>query len=76
MTKIFRVRLDPKLLKQAQKVAEQMGTSPGEIVRLCFTQMVKRRALPFSVSADASDGLLDKEHRNRILRSLDDPKGW
>jgi antitoxin component of RelBE/YafQ-DinJ toxin-antitoxin module len=34
MTEIFRVRVDPKLLKQAQAVAEEIGTSPAELVRI------------------------------------------
>jgi antitoxin component of RelBE/YafQ-DinJ toxin-antitoxin module len=52
MTEVFRVRLERKLVRQANEVAEEIGTSPGEIVRLMFKQLVKRRAVPFPLQAD------------------------
>ena len=77
MTDIFRVRIERKLLTQASRVAEEMGTTPGEIVRLLFTQVVRRRRIPFSVSADVdNEDLVDVDRRNRVLRSLDDSEGW
>jgi antitoxin component of RelBE/YafQ-DinJ toxin-antitoxin module len=80
MTDIFRVRVERKLLAKASRLAEEMGTSPGEIVRLLFAQMVKRRALPFSVVADGEPegarDLINPNHRNRIWRQLDDSEGW
>lgn len=77
MTDIFRVRIDRKLLAQTSRVAEEMGTTPGEIVRLLFTQVVKRRAIPFKVSAAVpDDDLVDVRRRNQVLRDLDDSEGW
>ena len=55
MTEMFRVRIDRKLISQASKVAEEIGTTPGEVVRLLFKQMVKRRTIPFPLHADAPD---------------------
>jgi antitoxin component of RelBE/YafQ-DinJ toxin-antitoxin module len=46
-TEEFRVRIDRTLIKQAKLVAEEIGTTPGEVVRLLFHQMVKRRTIPF-----------------------------
>ena len=78
MTDIFRVRVDRKLLARASRVAEEMGTTPAEIVRLLFAQLVKRRALPFTVLADSpkNDDLVDVRRRNQVLRDLDDSEGW
>ena len=78
MTETFRCRVDRKLLAEATRVAEQIGTTPGEIVRMLFTQLVKRRELPFSASANsqAGDNLVDIARRNRIWRQLDDAEGW
>jgi len=77
MTDIFRVRIERDLVKEATKVAEEMGTTPGEIVRMLFAQIVKRRALPFEVRADSGeDALIDVSRRNRVLRELDDSEGW
>jgi antitoxin component of RelBE/YafQ-DinJ toxin-antitoxin module len=78
MTDIFRVRVERKLLKDASRVAEEIGTTPGEVVRLLFAQLVKRRAVPFNLTADApaADGLVDLQRRNQLLRDLDDSEGW
>ena len=74
MTELFRCRVERKLLREANRVAEEIGTSPGEIVRMVFTQLVKRRQLPFTAQAD--DDLVDTRRRNRIWGELDDAKGW
>jgi addiction module RelB/DinJ family antitoxin len=76
MTDIFRVRIERDLVKKATKVAGEIGTTPGEIVRMLFTQLVKRRAIPFDLKADADDRLIDAQRRNKILRDLDDSEGW
>ena len=49
------MRVERELIREANQVAEEMGTSPGEIVRLMLKQMVKRRAIPFPVQADAPE---------------------
>ena len=51
-TEEFRVRIDRSLVRKAKRVAEEMGTTPGEIVRMLFAQLVKRRAIPFPLQAD------------------------
>ena len=55
MTDMFRVRIERTLIKEANKVAGDIGTTPGEIVRLLFKQMVKRRAIPFPLTADSPE---------------------
>jgi addiction module RelB/DinJ family antitoxin len=55
MTDMFRVRIERKLINQASKIAEEIGTTPGEVVRLLFKQMVKRRTIPFPLHADAPE---------------------
>ena len=52
---MFRVRIERTLIKEANKVAEDIGTTPGEIVRLLFKQMVKRRTIPFPLNADSPE---------------------
>lgn len=77
MTELFRVRVEKSLLKEAKKVSREIGTSPGEIVRLLLTQLVKARRIPFSLTADApAPGLVDTARRNQIWRDLDDAEGW
>ena len=68
MTEIFRVRVEKKLIRQASKVAEEIGTTPGEVVRLMFKQMVKRRTIPFPLHADAAEDEIftSAERRNKL----------
>ena len=65
MTEVFRVRLERKLIRQANEVAQEIGTSPGEIVRLMFKQLVKRRAVPFPLQADTPEGEILSNPRRR-----------
>jgi addiction module RelB/DinJ family antitoxin len=55
MTEVFQCRIDKKLVARARAVAKDIGTTPGEVVRLMFSQMVKRRAIPFPLSADSPE---------------------
>lgn len=68
MTELFRVRIDRKLIAQASKVAEEIGTTPGEVVRMLFKQMVKRRTIPFPLSADTPEDEIfsSAERRNKL----------
>ena len=65
---MFRVRIDRKLISQASKVAEEIGTTPGEVVRLLFKQMVKRRTIPFALHADAPENevFTSAKRRNKL----------
>jgi addiction module RelB/DinJ family antitoxin len=76
MTEMFRVRIERKLLKDAARVTKEIGTTPGEVVRLLFAQLVKRRAIPFPLTADADGDLVDVARRNQMLKDLDDSEGW
>jgi len=67
-TEEFRVRIDRVLVRKAKRVAEEMGTTPGEIVRMLFVQLVKRRAIPFPIQAETpeSEILSSPERRNAL----------
>jgi addiction module RelB/DinJ family antitoxin len=49
-TEEFRVRIDRALVREAKRVADELGTTPGDVVRMLFSQFVKLRALPFHPS--------------------------
>jgi addiction module RelB/DinJ family antitoxin len=66
MTDMFRVRIERKLISQAAKVADEIGTTPGEVVRLLFKQMVKRRTIPFSLHADAPEDEIFTSAKRRV----------
>ena len=54
-TQMLRLRIDKRLLTAADGIARAIGTTPGELVRLMFKQLVKRRAVPFPMQADAPE---------------------
>jgi antitoxin component of RelBE/YafQ-DinJ toxin-antitoxin module len=74
MTEVFRVRLEKDLIREAKTVAEQIGTSPGEVVRTVFTQMVKRRAIPFPLQADTPEAevLSSGKRRSKMWDEMDE----
>ena len=79
MTEMFRVRIDRKLIAQASKVAEEIGTTPGEVVRMLFKQMAKRRTIPFPLHADAPENEMDEilgpsERRAKLWDEMDEGK--
>jgi addiction module RelB/DinJ family antitoxin len=55
MTEAFQCRVDSQLVAQARAVAKEIGTTPGEVVRLMFAQVVKRRAIPFPLQAESPE---------------------
>ena len=75
-TEEFRVRVDRKLIVQARRVAEEIGTSPGELVRLLFAQLVKRRAVPFPLQADSPEAELlgSSERRSKMWDAMNEGK--
>jgi antitoxin component of RelBE/YafQ-DinJ toxin-antitoxin module len=76
MTEVFRVRMERDLIRRATKVPEEIGTSPGEVVRLMFTQMVKRRTIPFPLQADvAEEEVLSRaERRSKMWDAMNEGK--
>ncbi len=70
------MRVDRSLARRARQVAEEIGTSPGEIVRLLFAQLVKRRAIPFPLQADSPEAevLGSSERRAKLWDAMNDGK--
>jgi addiction module RelB/DinJ family antitoxin len=77
MTVLFRCRVDPKLLKKATKVTQELGTSLPEAVRIFVAQVARTGSIPLSLSTkSAPDELINKTVRDQIMRSLDDTETW
>ena len=51
MTEQIRYRINRDLVKQAERVCEDLGLSPTQAVSLFFAQLVKLGALPFRPSS-------------------------
>jgi addiction module RelB/DinJ family antitoxin len=77
MTVLFRCRMDPKLLKRAAKVTEDLGTSLPEAVRIFVAQIARTHSVPLSLSTKSEpEVLINKSARNKMMRSLDDTETW
>src|SRR5439155_3553504 len=50
MTEQVRYRINKKLVKQAEKICEEIGISPSQAVSMFFAQMVKVGGVPFRPS--------------------------
>ena len=50
MTEQVRYRLDRKLVKEAEKICEELGISPTQAVSMFFAQLVKLGGMPFRPS--------------------------
>jgi len=50
MTEEIRLRIDSKLVEEADEVCREIGITPTEAVSMFFAQMVKLRGLPFRPS--------------------------
>ncbi len=72
MNTLFRARMDKRLLHEAQDVCQQMGLDTQTAVRLFLTALVRRRELPFRVTAETpEDELLQpRARRAQILDSF------
>ncbi len=72
MTVLFRARVNKRLLGQAQAICEEMGLDTQEAVRLFLAALVRRRELPFKVTAETpEDELLQPQARRaEILESF------
>ncbi|HZR20385.1 MAG TPA: type II toxin-antitoxin system RelB/DinJ family antitoxin [Verrucomicrobiae bacterium] len=77
MTVLFRCRVDPKLLKRAAKVTEELGTSLPEAVRIFVAQVARTGSVPVSLSTRSGpEALINKAARDQVMRSLDDTETW
>jgi antitoxin component of RelBE/YafQ-DinJ toxin-antitoxin module len=77
MTVLFRCRMDPKLLKRATKVTQELGTSLPELVRIFVAQVARTGNVPLSLSTQSGpEALLNKAARDQVMRSLDDTETW
>lgn len=54
-TAVVNVRLDPKVKKEAQEVAEKLGFSLSSLITGFLTNLTKTKAINFSLSEEPSE---------------------
>lgn len=52
MTTTLQVRIDPKLKKEAQKVAKSLGINLSKAVNMFLVQMTVEKAIPFRICTE------------------------
>jgi addiction module RelB/DinJ family antitoxin len=68
MSAIAKSRIDPELKQQAEAILKEMGLKPRAALELFYTQIVRRRAIPFPVRADSpEDDILSPAARRNAL---------
>jgi addiction module RelB/DinJ family antitoxin len=72
---VVRARVDERLKRDSEDILRQLGLSQAEAIRMFFTQIVRRRGLPFQVvlQPDENDDLLlPRSKRQAAIDSLYD----
>ena len=72
---VVRARVDSRLKRDSEDILRQLGLSQTEAIRMFFTQIVRRRGLPFQVVLqpdDNEDLLLPRSKRQAAIDSLYD----
>lgn len=72
---VVSARVDEKLKRDSEDILKQLGLSQTEAIRMFFTQIVRRRGLPFPVvlqPEDNDDLLLPRRKRQAAIDSLHD----
>jgi len=62
---VIHTRIDPTIKKEAESVFSQLGMTPTEAVRLFYTQVSLRKAIPFSlhIPNELTEKTLDESSR-------------
>ncbi len=76
MSELFRVRVDKELLKKANQTCSELGVKTQAVVKMLFVQIVKRKEIPFRITAETpEDELLQSPQKRRaILESFHESK--
>lgn len=78
MTVLFRCRIEKPLLKKAERVAQKLGTSTPEIVRMFVAQMARTGKVPLELDVNSPGSIPGPgEPRAEMLESFyDKSKAW
>jgi antitoxin component of RelBE/YafQ-DinJ toxin-antitoxin module len=78
MTVLFRCHIEKSVLEKANRVAERLGTSTSEMVRLLVTQMGCAGRIPLKLDTAPDDFIVGSwESRATTLKSFyDSSKTW
>ena len=78
MTVLFRCRVEKGTLEKADRVAEKLGTSTSEMVRIFVTQMARTGRVPLTLDPNGDESITGpwKERAARLESFYDPTKAW
>lgn len=77
MTVLFRCRIEKPLLEKADRVAQKLGTSTPEMVRMFVAQMARTGKVPLNLDANDDSVAGPWSQRAAALESFyDKSKTW
>ena len=62
---MLRVRVVRKLRREAEKVWSDMRPTSGDVIRMMFKQLVKRRAIPFPIQTETPEAEVTGPRKRR-----------
>jgi addiction module RelB/DinJ family antitoxin len=68
MSAVAKGRIDPELKREAEAILEEIGLKPRAALELFYKEIVKRRAIPFTIRADSPEDqvLSPSARRNKL----------
>jgi len=77
MSYLWRVRIDEKVLDEADRVTERLGTSTQEMVRVLVAKIARTGAVPLELTLGDDAMMPPWEQRAETLESFyDSSKTW
>jgi addiction module RelB/DinJ family antitoxin len=77
MSYLWRVRIDEKMLDQADRVTERLGTTTQEMVRVLVAKIARTGAVPLELNLSDDSVMSPWEQRAQTLENFYDPaKTW
>lgn len=67
-TEAIKVRVEPKLKAQAERILDQLGLDASDAIRVFYKQVVLRKGLPFDVA-------MPNEATRRAMRNVQKGRG-
>lgn len=77
---VINIKIEPRVKRQAQKVAEELGLSLSAIVKGCLNQLIQTKEIIFRVSEEPTEYLLkslresEEDVKAGRVTSFDNPK--
>ena len=73
-TILLRTRIDARRKKNAERILQRVGLTPGQLVNMVFAQVELKNGVPFSVTA-TDDGYLPHIPNAETLAALREKPG-